>query len=59
MILPLLYVLVLELGGEDMPILLNPFAVRSLLTKDVLDVSEPCELLTCCHLGWSYGRSSV
>lgn len=59
LILLLFYVLELKLGDDDMPILLNPFEVRSLLSKDGLDASEPFALLTCCSSGWSYGRSSA
>lgn len=41
-------VLGFKVDDEDMPILLNPFGVRSLLMKDAFDVLGLSALLTCC-----------
>lgn len=41
-------VLGFKVDSEDMPILLNPSGVMSLLTKDAFDVLGLSALLTCC-----------
>lgn len=41
-------VLGFKVDSDDMPILLNPSGVRSLLTKDEFDVLGLSALLTCC-----------
>ena len=55
--LPGFYVCELKLGDEDIPILLNPSGVISLLTKDAFDVTGLLALLKCYSLRWSYDRS--
>lgn len=55
--LPGFYVFELKLSDEDIPILLNPSGVISLLTKDAFDITGLLALLKCYSLRWSYDRS--